>query len=107
MNSSFSSLMPIQNTKKSVLSAPTDAEFTSQQDEAIAIFASFDWETREIPAQMSVFDLTSKTYSKKRSGIEVDFLKFNVGYRARFLPICNPMSPSTADATNDEANENK
>ena len=92
--------------KSRILSAPTDAQFTSQQDESIAIFASFDWDTREIPAQISVFDLNSKTYSKKRSGIEIDFLKFNVGYRARFLPNCNPKNPSAAGAANHEAKEN-
>lgn len=93
--------------KGRVLSAPTDAELTSQQGEAIAIFASFEWSTRAIPARVSVFDLTSKAYSKKRNGIEVDFLNFNVGYRARFVPFCGPMILNTADATNKEANENE
>ena len=93
--------------KDRVLLAPTNAEIKSQQDEAIAIFSSFNWNIQKIPAGISIFDLTSKAYSKKRSSIEVDFLKFNVGYRARFVPICNPMNPSAGAATNHEANENE
>ena len=108
MNEFISQFLDVHPEYKSrVLSAPTDAELTSQQDEAIAVFASFDWETREIPAQISVFDLTSKAYSKKRSQIEVDFLKFNVGYRARFLPFCDLMSPSPTDAIGHYANESE
>ncbi len=91
--------------KGRVLSAPTDAEFTSQQDEVIAIFTSFDWKMGRIPSRVSVFDLTSKVYSKKRSEIETDFLKFNVGYRARFVPFSVPISSNTADAKSREVNE--
>jgi hypothetical protein len=34
----------------------------------------------------SVFDLTSKQYVKRRSDIEVSWVKFALGYRARFIP---------------------
>jgi len=35
----------------------------------------------------SIFDLSSKRYLKRRSSIEIDFIKFNLGYRARFIPF--------------------
>lgn len=35
----------------------------------------------------SVFDLTSKMYLKKRTDIEVEWMKFSVGHRARFIPF--------------------
>jgi serine acetyltransferase len=35
----------------------------------------------------SVFDLSTKKYLKKLSQIEIDFMKFNLGYRARFIPF--------------------
>jgi acetyltransferase-like isoleucine patch superfamily enzyme len=42
---------------------------------------------REYPC--SVFDVSSKRYMKKRSQIEVDWIKFTIGYRVRFLPFEN------------------
>jgi len=38
----------------------------------------------------SVFDLRSKRYTKKRSPVEIDWIKFTVGYRARFVPYEAP-----------------
>lgn len=35
----------------------------------------------------SLFDLSAKVYSKKRSKIEIDWIRFNNGYRARFIPF--------------------
>lgn len=40
-----------------------------------------------IKTSHSIFDLQSKTYSKKRTDIEIDWMKFSIGYRARFIPI--------------------
>ncbi|MBI2968182.1 MAG: hypothetical protein HYY40_10270 [Bacteroidetes bacterium] len=36
--------------------------------------------------RISYFDMESKLYTKKRTAIEIDFIKFNLGYRARFIP---------------------
>jgi acetyltransferase-like isoleucine patch superfamily enzyme len=36
--------------------------------------------------QAAVFDIASKMYVKKRSHIEIDWIKFTVGFRARFIP---------------------
>ena len=38
----------------------------------------------------SVFDLESKHYTKRKSAIEVTWMKFANGYRARFLPLPGP-----------------
>ena len=35
----------------------------------------------------TLIDLSTKTYLKRRTTIEVDFIKFNLGYRARFIPF--------------------
>lgn len=35
---------------------------------------------------LSYFDLTTKKYRKERSKIEIDWIKFNIGFRARFIP---------------------
>ncbi|WP_276133177.1 acyltransferase [Polluticoccus soli] len=35
----------------------------------------------------SVFDLSSKKYIKRRNQIEIDWIKFALGYRARFIPF--------------------
>ena len=35
----------------------------------------------------SIFDLSSKCYQKKRSEIEVSWMKFALGHRARFIPL--------------------
>lgn len=40
---------------------------------------------------VSVFDMMSKHYSKNRASIEVEFMKFMKGYRARFIPSDNPV----------------
>lgn len=40
-----------------------------------------------INKQVSFFDLAQKKYTKKRSKIEIDFIKFNLGFRARFIPF--------------------
>ena len=37
----------------------------------------------------SIFDLNTKYYIKKRTQIEIDWIKFSVGYRARFIPLEN------------------
>jgi len=35
---------------------------------------------------VSVFDLSTKTYLKQRSKVEIDWIRWSVGYRARFVP---------------------
>ncbi len=40
-----------------------------------------------IDNKISIFDLSSKKYIKTRSKLEIDWIMFNVGYRARFIPI--------------------
>ncbi len=40
-----------------------------------------------IGLNISVFDLHSKRYIKKSTTIEIDWVKFCVGYRARFIPF--------------------
>lgn len=37
----------------------------------------------------SIFDVTSKIYLKQRTKIEIDWIKFTVGFRARFIPYNN------------------
>ena len=34
----------------------------------------------------SIFDLNTKRYIKTRSKIEIDWIKFTVGFRVRFIP---------------------
>ena len=36
---------------------------------------------------ISIFDISSKYYIKNRHKIELEWIKFNLGYRARFLPL--------------------
>jgi len=55
---------------------------------ALVIFKSADLKLLSgLSAQISFFDLNSKTYRKTRTPLEKSFLKFCVGYRARFLPL--------------------
>ena len=35
----------------------------------------------------TIFDLATKSYTKRRTDIEVDWVKFAVGFRARFIPF--------------------
>jgi len=37
--------------------------------------------------KFSIFDVNTKQYLKQRTEIEIDFIKFNLGYRARFTPF--------------------
>ena len=38
-------------------------------------------------ASATVYDLSSKRYIKRRSDLEIAWMKFCVGYRAKFLPL--------------------
>lgn len=61
-----------------------DPEDTQAGDVRIVAKAS-DW--REAKEKgVSLFDLTSKTYLKQRSAVEIDWIRWTVGFRARFLP---------------------
>ena len=40
---------------------------------------------------VSVFEITSKQYRKNRTSVEVEFMKFMKGYRARFVPSEKPV----------------
>ena len=42
-------------------------------------------------APASVFEIRSKQYLKKRTAIEIEFMKFMKGYRARFVPSDQPV----------------
>lgn len=44
-------------------------------------------EARDLGEKISVFSLETKNYVKKRSLTEEKFIRFNLGYRARFIPI--------------------
>ena len=44
-----------------------------------------NWETADEHG-VSVFDLTTKTYLKQRSKVEIDWIRWSLGYRARFIP---------------------
>jgi len=44
-----------------------------------------DW-SPAAAAGVSLFDLTTKTYLKQRSAAEIDWIRWSVGYRARFVP---------------------
>jgi len=44
---------------------------------------------RFLNQSFSVFDLQTKLYTKNRTNIEIDWIKFNVGFRARFIPYVN------------------
>jgi acetyltransferase-like isoleucine patch superfamily enzyme len=41
-------------------------------------------------SEVTVFDLTTKTYRKLRTEIEIDLIRFMNGYRARFVPHDEP-----------------
>jgi acetyltransferase-like isoleucine patch superfamily enzyme len=45
-----------------------------------------DW-NRFRNTKISVFDLYSKQYQKKRSQAEINWMKYSIGYRARFIPL--------------------
>ncbi len=45
-----------------------------------------DGQIRERGTQVTVLDLATKTYLKRRTSLEHDFLRFHVGHRARFIP---------------------
>lgn len=55
-----------------------------QDREAIVIFAGGP--PVDLGAKISVFSLETKTYGKKRTTLEESFIRFNLGYRARFVP---------------------
>ena len=44
-----------------------------------------DWKTAD-ECGVSIFDLTTKTYLKQRSKVEIDWIRWSLGYRARFTP---------------------
>ena len=44
-----------------------------------------DWEIVK-SGSVSIFDLNTKKYVKQGSDIERDWMKFSIGYRARFIP---------------------
>lgn len=55
-------------------------------DSAIAMFKKVEWQNIDIPINLTVFDLSTKTYKKRNSLIEIAFMRFNVGFKARFTP---------------------
>jgi hypothetical protein len=44
-----------------------------------------DW-SPAVATGVSLFDLSTKTYLKQRSAAEIDWIRWSVGYRARFVP---------------------
>ena len=73
----------------SILIEPAANELAAVEGDAIAIFKGLDWRNVDIPETISPFDLSTKTYKKRRSPVEVAFIRFNVGFRARFIPRSN------------------
>lgn len=69
-----------------VLIEPTVDALAAVKGDAIALFKSLDWQNTVIPEKISSFDLLTKTYEKRRSPVEIAFVRFNVGFRARFIP---------------------
>lgn len=43
--------------------------------------------SKYLDAKATIFDLATKMYIKKRSKIEIDWMRFSIGYRARFIPF--------------------
>lgn len=60
-------------------------EALQQPDTLLFIKEVADWAPLK-DARCTVFDLNTKSYTKKRSPIEIAWLVFTVGYRARFVP---------------------
>lgn len=55
------------------------------QDGVVIVSSSVDF--GKLPNDgISYFDLTTKKYRKVRSEIEIEWIKFNVGFRSRFIP---------------------
>lgn len=65
-----------------------DLKVALKSDKPTLIFFK-EIENMEILAESlhSVFDLKTKKYVKRRTDIEVDWMKFSISYRARFIPI--------------------
>ncbi len=55
-------------------------------DEKILIITA-KGEVKELGKGISVFSISTKNYIKKRTELEEKFIRFNLGYRARFIPI--------------------
>jgi len=53
--------------------------------DVIFVGAVDDWRIAA-ERRVSLFDLTAKTYLKQRSPTEIDWMRWSVGYRARFVP---------------------
>ena len=69
-----------------ILIEPNVDELMEVSDSAIAMFKKVEWQNIDIPINLTVFDLSTKTYKKRNSLIEIAFMRFNVGFKARFTP---------------------
>jgi acetyltransferase-like isoleucine patch superfamily enzyme len=58
----------------------------AEQDSIRIIFTKMDRATKPHPL-VTVFDLSSKRYTKRRSKLEIEIIKFLSSTKARFLPI--------------------
>ena len=59
---------------------------TLQRNDEILVICR-DSSVRDIPRNISVFNIRTKEYSKRRSEIEETFNRFIIGHRARFIPM--------------------
>lgn len=55
--------------------------------EGLVIMSFLPEDIDGIKTKFSFFDYSNKTYLKRRSKVEIDWIKFCVGFRMRFLPI--------------------
>lgn len=61
------------------------SSITNSLDECLFVCKKADLELLK-DFKGSFFDVSTKTYLKRRFQIEIDWIKFNIGFRARFIP---------------------
>lgn len=81
----FKNLNPQYSDKIFILNDDSDISKYDRRDVILIVPEVKDFSVIE-NTKASIFDLSSKFYIKRRTKIEIDFIKYNLGYRARFIP---------------------
>ncbi len=67
-----------------------DEEFinsTKSEEDNLLFIKKVNSLDKYLGSKQTIFDLNTKKYIKRRTKLEIDWMKFAVGYRARFIPF--------------------
>ncbi len=62
-------------------------------DEIVLVYVKENKSARDF-RNVTIFDLSTKQYTKRRTEPEIQIIKFMNGYRARFVPTTHPIVTS-------------